>query len=93
MTVGDERAGSVHPEHRVGAARSCCGHPDGEHDPDEGCLHGWTATEQGCPCRPEPRAPEPAGLLDTIAAVMAATGATGLRRVAGPHDGRWRRNR
>ncbi len=74
----------------------CCGHDLGEHDPDEGCLNGWTDTEAGCPCRPAPKpAAGPVGVLDRITVAMAASGATGLRvrRVAGSHDRRWRRNR
>ncbi len=73
----------------------CCTHDDDEHDPDEGCLHGWTATEQGCPCRPDPKPPtdEPAGVFTKVVARMAFAGATGLRPAAGGRDGRWRRNR
>lgn len=72
---------------------SCCAHLLAEHDEDEGCLHGWTATQQGCPCRPDVKIARPAGVLDRIAMSMALNGATGLRRVAGPHDRRRRRNR
>ncbi len=74
----------------------CCVHALDEHDPDEGCLHGWTDTEAGCPCRPPERPPaQPVGVFDRIAVAMAASGATGfrVRRVAGSHDRRWRRNR
>jgi hypothetical protein len=73
----------------------CPEHPDAEHDDDEGCLHGWTATERGCPWRPAPKTVEPVGVFDRIAVAMAASGATGLRfrRSAGSSDRRWRRNR
>lgn len=72
----------------------CCGHDSSEHDEDEGCLHGWTATVAGCPCRPKPGVPaESFGILERLAAGMALAGATGFRRVPGRHDGRWRRNR
>jgi hypothetical protein len=77
-------------------AERCCAHPPAEHDPDEGCLHGWTETVKGCPCRPAPKAPtEPAGVFGRITVQMAAAGADGfrVRRVSGQHDRRWRRNR
>ncbi len=70
-----------------------CEHNPDEHDEDEGCLNGWTATEKGCPCRPKQKPAEPVGVLDLIAVRMAASGATGFRRISGNHDGRWRRNR
>jgi hypothetical protein len=75
------------------SAERCPDHPDAPHDPDEGCLHGWTDTLTGCPWRPEVKRPAPPGVLDRIAVAMAATGSTGFRRVSGGHDGRWRRNR
>lgn len=76
------------------SADRCPDHPDGPHDSDEGCLHGWTDMLAGCPWRPAPGAPTPpVGVLDRVAVAMAAAGATGLRRAAGGHDGRWRRNR
>jgi hypothetical protein len=76
--------------------KPCCAHDPDEHDPDEGCLHGWTETLEGCPCRQATKAPAaPVSVFDRIAVQMAASGATGfhVRRVAGSHDRRWRRNR
>lgn len=73
---------------------ACCEHPVQDHDPEMGCLHGWTATVKGCPCQFARQLPKaPASLLDQIAVAMAVSGATGFRRSAGGHDGRWRRNR
>jgi hypothetical protein len=74
-------------------ADRCPEHPDAPHDSDEGCLHGWTDTLVGCPWRPSPKPTRQVGVLDRIVVAMAASGATGFRRTAGGHDGRWRRNR
>lgn len=78
------------------AGERCPDHPDGDHDPDEGCLEGWTETTRGCGWRPTPKAPpRPPGILDRIALAALDAGATGFstRRPAGSHDRRWRRNR
>ncbi len=86
----------MHPNEPMAATQSCCAHGLDEHDPDEGCLHGWTDVLKGCPCRPAPETPAaPAGMFDRITAQMAAAGATGfrVRHTAGSHDRRWRRNR